>query len=311
MYQVMCANGQAAPLHPGTRGPLLAGAQQSEPPAASSTPCRLPSKTITIMAPPRSNEIMSAAPSGQSHARQESTFASEGATAQRVHCLEAGIGSGSSSSAKRSSDHIGSSSSIPSPSSGSPTSTRARARARGSVSNRQKGTFTPPPQQQQQQQKQKEQYQQEQSQSQKQTSAYDDDGSPTVSLVSDLRRSLALIHEERHLVAYDLYRDVLGRVEQMERTSTASSAIVTGTSGSTHTPITPSRPRGLPFHSPLRRRQQREVQVGATPVEGKEKVNRIQDHRDAKALLEQKEDEFTALEVSAFLKFTWLGDLGC
>lgn len=280
----------AAALHPGIRGPLPEQSRAGS--SNSSTPCRLPSKTIT-MAPPRSDEIMSAAPSVRSHARQETTFASEGATAQRVHHLEAGIGGGSSSSAKRRSDHT-SATSITAPSSGSPT------RTRGSVSNRQK-----------------EQYQQEQSQSQsqsqKQTSAYDDDGSPTVSLVSDLRRSLALIQEERHLVAYDLYRDVLGRVEQMERSSTASSATVTGTSFSTRTPITPSRPRGMPFHSPLRRRQQREVQVhvGVTPVEGKEKVNRIQDHRDAKALLEQKEDEFTALEVSAFLKFTWLGDLGC
>ena len=240
---------------------------------------------------------MPAAPSGRHHARQEAASASEGVTAHRVHYLNAGTGGGSSSSssALRSSAHIGSSSSIPSPSSGSPT------RTRGSFSSRQK-----------------EQYQQEQSQSQKQTSAYDDDGSPTASLVSDLRRSLALIHEERHLVAYDLYRDVLGRVEQLERSSTAttcsSSATITGTTSTTRTPITPitpSRPRRVPFHSPLRRRQQREVQVGATPVEGTEKVNRIQDHRDAKALLEQKEDEFTALEVSAFLKFAGLGDLAC
>ena len=231
---------------------------------------------------------MPAAPSGRHHARQEAASASEGVTAHRVHYLKAGTGGGSSSSssALRSSAHIGSSSSIPSPSSGSPT------RTRGSFSSRQK-----------------EQYQQEQSQSQKQTSAYDDDGSPTASLVSDLRRSLALIHEERHLVAYDLYRDVLGRVEQLERSSTAAtcttsnSATITGTTSTTRTPITPitpSRPRRVPFHSPLRRRQQREVQVGATPVEGTEKVIRIQDHRDAKALLEQKEDEFTALEVSAF-----------
>ena len=172
---------------------------------------------------------------------------------------------------------------------------------RSSVRNRQKRTTFPL----QQHQNQKRHQHQNQNQNQNQTSAYDDDGTPTESLVSDLRRSLALIHEERHLVAYDLYRDVLGRVEQTERSTTASS---------TRMPITPPRPRGMPFHSPLRRRQQQQQQqqhqrevhvhvpVGATrtPVEGKERVNRIEDHRDAKALLEQKEDEFTALEVSAF-----------
>jgi len=162
----------------------------------------------------------------------------------------------------------------------------------------------------------------------KQTTAYDDDGTPTASLCFDLRRSLALIHEERHLVAYDLYREVLGRVEELDSnagvgdglareasTTFPNSTAAAATAGtrtspvgrgrptcasrsrsSTCRPSTPARPRRVPFHYPLRRRQRQGLRV--TPAVASDGADRIQDHRDAKVLLKRKEDEFTALEVS-------------
>jgi len=124
----------------------------------------------------------------------------------------------------------------------------------------------------------------------------DDDGTPTASLCADLRRSLALIHEERHLVAYDLYRDVLRRVDA------ATTA--------------PTRRRAPfhAFHSPLRRRRrQQQQQQGGSPAAAAavatgdrdgSGMDRMQDYRNAKVLLERKEEEFTTLEVSGAAKYT-------
>ena len=124
--------------------------------------------------------------------------------------------------------------------------------------------------------------------------ADDDDGTPTASLCADLRRSLALIHEERHLVAYDLYRDVLRRVDAATTTA-------------------PTRRRAPfhAFHSPLRRR--RRQQQGGSPAAAAgvatgdrdgSGMDRMQDYRNAKVLLERKEEEFTTLEVSGAAKHT-------
>ena len=123
----------------------------------------------------------------------------------------------------------------------------------------------------------------------------DDGGTPTASLCADLRRSLALIHEERHLVAYDLYRDVLRRLDAATATA-------------------PARRRAPfhAFHSPLRRRRQQQQQgtspaatsavaAGAGVPTGDRDgsgMDRMQDIRNAKVLLERKEEEFTTLEVS-------------
>ena len=122
----------------------------------------------------------------------------------------------------------------------------------------------------------------------------DDDGTPTASLCADLRRSLALIHEERHLVAYDLYRDVLRRVD-----------------AATTAPPTRRRAPFHAFHSPLRRR--RRQQQGGSPAAAAgvatgdrdgSGMDRMQDYRNAKVLLERKEEEFTTLEVSGAAKHT-------
>ena len=244
------------------------------------------------MTPPALSDDISA-PLGRP---SKSTFA-PGSGAQRVHLhseeagrLKRGVGSPRERTC------------VPSPSSSTPSI---------SAGSRQKGKFPP--------RRQHHQQGGEQDQSRGQTSAYDDDGTPSASLCSDLRRSLALIHEERHLVAYDLYRDVLGRLEKLDTRTTRisgtsscgnssattkrSSAACSGGGGGgggthTDTPITPSRSKRvpLPFHSPLRRRQQQ--QQGAL-AGARDEANRVEDHRDAKTLLEQKEDEFTALEVSA------------
>jgi len=52
-----------------------------------------------------------------------------------------------------------------------------------------------------------------------------DNGTPTNSCVHDLKRVLRLIEDERHLIANDLYQDIIGRIDTFRSTSLAAAAI--------------------------------------------------------------------------------------
>jgi len=141
---------------------------------------------------------------------------------------------------------------------------------------------------------------------------YDDDGMPSHSITDDLHRSLHLIYDERHLVAYDLYRDAVGRLEELAGSGNGdgNSDAAPGTNDGAATANTSPTRRNIrvPPLSPFLRR--RAAGNAATSAGGQQdgggvgvpdENDRRVDWERAKMVLQQNEEEFNKLEKRAKL----------